>query len=84
MMLYEIIKNINHYNIEDTIYSEEPWNIYSQSIVINEDEYCDQGYSAKKYFLEVFLVKELLDDLPSESSLEEKCNRIIYYAINDC
>ncbi|NEN75458.1 hypothetical protein F9B74_03835 [Pelistega sp. NLN82] len=38
MNLYEIIKNIDNYNVEDTIFSEEPWNIYSPSIVIHEDE----------------------------------------------
>lgn len=83
MKLYEIIKNIDSYNIEDTIYAEEPWNLYSSSLVINEDEQGAQMNSSKKYFLEVFLVKELLEDLSSELSLEEKCNRIIYYAIND-
>ncbi|WP_159990768.1 hypothetical protein [Pelistega ratti] len=83
MNLYEIIKNIDNYNVEDTIFSEEPWNIYSPSIVIHEDENKPSTYVHKKYFLEIFLVKELLDDLPKELSLEEKCNRIIHYAIND-
>lgn len=83
MNLYEIIKNIDSYSIEDTIYSEEPWSIYSPSLVINEEANSELTNQTKKYFLEVFLVKELLDNLPSKLSLEQKCNRIIDYAIND-
>lgn len=83
MKLYEIIQNIDNYNIEDTIYSEEPWDITSESLVIDEANFSQLKNHSKKYFLEVFLVKELLEDLPNELSLKEKCKRIIYYAIND-
>lgn len=83
MKLYEIIKNIDSYNSEDTIYTEEPWSIDSLTLVVNEEKYDEQESFSKTYFLEVFLVKELLNDLPRELPLEEKCKRIIYYAIND-
>jgi len=33
-----------------------------------------------EYFLETFLIKEIIGDLNKNESLESKCNRLIHYA----
>lgn len=90
MTLLDIIRNINTFSEEDTIYALEPWIISSQAIVTH-DENGKLPEKAKEYgmsyFLEIIIIKELLEDWQSSTkqniSPEEKCDRIIQYALND-
>jgi hypothetical protein len=77
MTLNEIIQNIDTFDPEHTIYIDEYWNPDSKAIVCYEpdDGHAPEGY---EYFLEVFLVQEVIEDLGSSS-----VDRIIAYAQND-
>ncbi|KPZ65379.1 hypothetical protein AN944_04227 [Shewanella sp. P1-14-1] len=47
-------------------------------------EVAEQYCSGKAYFLEVFLVKEMLDSMRQEHiGSNEACKRIIHYAVHD-
>lgn len=81
-------------NLDDslTIYiaPDAKWNAMSQVIVFEEPEdgSLPSGAKGMKYFLEVYIAKEVLtvwqtwhhDRTPS---LKEKCEAILYYAMND-
>ncbi|SJN58882.1 hypothetical protein VR7878_03095 [Vibrio ruber DSM 16370] len=77
MTLNEIIQNIDAFDSEHTIYIDRDWNSDSEAIVCNEpsDGQAPEGY---EYFLEVFLVQEIMKDLGTSS-----VDRIIAYAQND-
>lgn len=83
--LQEVILNIKHISDEQTIYAEQPWDITSQAIALSDSDKMeiiieDKYYS---YFLEVFIIKELIEDLPNSISSQDLVFRIIEYAIND-
>jgi hypothetical protein len=90
MKLLDVIKNINKFSEEDTIYAVEPWSALSETIVLHDEngklpkEAREKGMT---YFLEIFIAKEFLEDLQSVTkqnmSIEESCNRIIEYALKD-
>ncbi|MBU0407034.1 hypothetical protein [Acinetobacter baumannii] len=70
---------------DQTIYAEQPWDITSQAIALSDSDKMeiiieDKYYS---YFLEVFIIKELIEDLPNSVSSQDLVFRIIEYAIND-
>lgn len=92
MNLLNIVSNIKNFSDEYTIYAESPWTILSDAIVIEEPEDGAMKISdrdkAYEYFLEIFIVKDLLSGLsqiPSfnKITIEDQVNRIIEYAIND-
>ncbi|NUF85770.1 hypothetical protein, partial [Acinetobacter seifertii] len=67
------------------IYAEQPWDITSKAIALSNDETMeviikDKCYS---YFLEVFIIKELIEDLDDSLNNQELVFKIIQYAIND-
>lgn len=89
MNLLEALSNIEAYSDEETIYTVKPWDVTSDVIFIVEPDdgaleitVNGQVYS---YFLETFLVKDLLSDLSEKNGLplEGKALRIIQYASND-
>ena len=67
-----------------TVYVKTPWNRNSDAIIVPQP---DDGNTAPieghNYFLEVFIIKDFLEDLESSQVSVEACDRIIEYAIND-
>lgn len=85
MPLQEMISNIEHISDEHTIYAEQPWDITSKALALSNDEKMevfikDTCYS---YFLEVFIIKELIEDLDDSLNNQDLVFKIIQYAIND-
>ena len=76
MTLEQILLNINNEDPEYTIYAERPWTIHSDAIVCLEDSI--DVPNNLSYFLEVFLVLDIVEDL-GDSSIQ----RIIEYAEHD-
>ncbi|WP_256415086.1 hypothetical protein [Acinetobacter sp. 5862] len=89
MNLLEALVQIEKYSEEETIYSTKPWTLNSETIIMIEPDEGGLEFTVDgrvySYFLEIFLVKELLSDLAAENclSLEGKVLRIIQYAYND-
>jgi len=91
MKLVEAIDKLEALNDEATIYASEPWNEDSIAITVPEPDDGGLPEEAKRlglrYFLEVFLAREFLEDwvagLGAEPSSKEKCARVIQYAIKD-
>ena len=91
MKLLEAVLDLETLDEESTIYAAEPW--AEGSTVVIEREPANGGLPEEatklglKYFLEVFIARDFLEDwtanLGDEPSLSEKCKRLIYYAIND-
>jgi hypothetical protein len=95
MTLSEIIANIDQQNEEATIFAKKVDEKYlpsSQAVLVELDdeelhspikEIADKHCPGFDYFLEVFLVKDLLEDLENTvgyKSLEQRIDRIIHYA----
>ena len=67
-----------------TVYAKREWTPDSEAIMTQQPE----GGSivpidGHDYFLEVFIIKDWVDELDSTGVTPEQCNRIIQYAIND-
>lgn len=89
--LLEIVKSINSFSENDTIYATNPWVLDSESIVIREP---DNGVLPEEviknkmlYFLDISLAKDFINDFKksnrAELSIEDVCTRLIDYATND-
>ena len=91
MTLLDVIAQLDDLDAESTIYAMEPWTSSSSAIVAYEPTSGGLPESANelglKYFLEVFLAKEILEDwaatLPAKPDDLKKCRRLIDYAVND-
>lgn len=100
MNIKEIINNISIYPEEGSIFAEKKDNKYhpdSEAVIIEmtDDELkektsviANKKCPGKSYFLEVFLVNELLEDMKNNYkntplSINEIVECIIYYAEND-
>ena len=89
MTLIEVIRDLEKQEVEATIYVAEPWAGESQAVVAFEPE--EGGVPAEaenlSYFLEVFVARDFLEDweptLESPPTLQERCARLVQYAIND-
>jgi hypothetical protein len=91
MQLSEVVRRLASWDQEGTIYVAEPWTSESAAIIAKEPESGEVPEPAAreglKYFLEVFLAREFLEGW--ESTLgrtptdEERCERLIRYAIDD-
>jgi hypothetical protein len=74
-----------------TLYAAEPWAEDSQAVVAPEPDHgglpADAQKLGLKYFLEVFIARDFLEawvtNLGREPTLQEKCSRLIQYAITD-
>jgi hypothetical protein len=91
MTLADVLGSLDSFDAEDTIYAAEPWGKESKAIVTREldtggvpEEAQAQGM---KYFLEIFIARELLEDwkptLAKEPTRDIICERLIHYAIYD-
>jgi len=91
MRLIEAIRDLDSLDEESTIYAAEPWNENSEAIVAREPEAGGLPSEAErlglKYFLEVFIAREVIEgwmsNLDAQPTLQQKCARLIKYAITD-
>jgi len=89
MTLMEGSELLATFDDDATIYAVEPWSRDSEAAVALESP--EGGLSSiaanrgMRYFLEVFIAKELLNGLEKNSarSAEDRCERLIQYARND-
>jgi hypothetical protein len=85
------VKSLGSLDEDATIYAAEPWTGASRSLVDHEPD--SGGLPAEavrlglSYFLEVFVAREFLDgwerNLSQEPTDQEKCDRLVQYAIHD-
>ncbi|HXC36679.1 MAG TPA: hypothetical protein VNV43_12440 [Candidatus Acidoferrales bacterium] len=91
MKLIEVIRDLDALDDESTIYAAKPWTEDSEVIVAHEPE--SGGVPAEverlslEYFLEVLIAREFLEgwlgNLDAQPTLQQKCARVIKYAITD-
>lgn len=91
MRLIEIIHDLDAFDVGGTICARGPWSVNSEATVIVAPQARQIPAAAEKlgleYFLDVFIARDFLDDwmanLDAEPTLQQKCQRLINYAIND-
>ena len=91
MKLIEAIRDLDSIDDGSTIYATEPWTQDSQVVVVPELDAgglpAEAHRLGMKYFLEVFLARDFLAswmaNLKREPTLQEKCARLIQYAVTD-
>jgi len=89
MTIADVVRSLNSLNSESTIYAAEPWMGESEAIVAFGPDSgrlpAEAVRASFTYFLEVFIAREVLEDWVRKTlpTLEEKCARLIQYAIND-
>jgi hypothetical protein len=89
MTLSEVIRDLEKYEVEATIYAEKPWSEDSLAVVAFEPDGGGLPEEAKtlSYFLEVFVARDFVEDwLPSldlPPTPQELCSRLIQYAVSD-
>ena len=91
MTLLDVIRDLDSFDNEGIICATKPWTENSQAIVVVEPQARRIPAEAEKlgmdYFLDVFIVREFLEDwtanLHTEPTLKQKCERVIKYAIAD-
>ncbi len=91
MTLIEIIRDLESFDNEGIICAVKPWTENSKAIVVVEPEArrlpTEAANLGMEYFLDIFVVREFLEDwtasLDTQPTLQEKCARLIQYAIDD-
>lgn len=95
MRLIEVIENIKKIDEEEVLYVKRidgQFSFESETVILRlteeELEWKTFAVTAKKcpgfdYFLEIFLINEIIEDLEKNESLEKKCTRLIHYATFD-
>ena len=89
--LIEIIRDLDSFDSEGIICATKPWTENSPAIVVVDPQARRLPPEAEKlgmdYFLDVFIAREFLEDwmatLDYESTLQQKCARLIKYALTD-
>ena len=85
--LINYLQQLNQKSSEDILFVEVPWTIEANTqIVTAERDQTVININGKRYtyFLEIFIINELFEDLDEENmTFEKKCQRIIEYATND-
>ena len=86
MKLINCLQQINQNSFEDTLFVEEPWTLEANTQILTDEQgQTVLNINGKKYryFLEVFIINELFEELEGENmTFEKKCQRIIKYASN--
>tara|TARA_R110000744_G_scaffold379778_2_gene498712 strand:+ start:730 stop:1026 length:297 start_codon:yes stop_codon:yes gene_type:complete len=94
MNLIELITNIEKFDEESALYVKRINGefSYESEVTIPElteeelewktNEVSDRKCPGFEYFMEIFLIKEFIEDLEEQEypTLEKKCKRLIYYA----
>jgi hypothetical protein len=91
MTLIEIIRDLDSFDSEGIICAKKPWTEDSHGIVVVVPQARRLPAEAEKlgmdYFLDVFIARDFLEDwranLDAEPTLQQKCARLIKYAITD-
>lgn len=91
MTLLKITQALEVFSDEGTIYAATPWREDSKALVLDEPELGEVPSEAEKlgltYFLEVSIARDFLEEwatsLDGSPMPQEKCFRLIQYAIND-
>lgn len=91
MTLIEIIRDLETFDNEGIICAKKPWTGNSEAIVVVEPQAQRIPAEAEKlgmdYFLDVFIAREFLEDwksnLDAYPTLQQKCARLVKYAITD-
>lgn len=90
MNLLEVIRDLDRFDPDHTIYAKEPWTPDSLAIVAlqpDEGDPADVTRLGVKYFLEIFIANECLEGWQKGNgrlpTLEEKYDLISYYAMYD-
>jgi hypothetical protein len=87
--IIELIARIDELDSEDVIFAKPEWHRNSEAAIFRllEDgraptEAVKQGF---KYLLEVDVARQVLEEFQRrpEATVEEKCDRVIHYAIYD-
>jgi hypothetical protein len=85
--LLDVIKSLDNYNEEYTIFAKTPWTIRSKAVVCGEDRLTAANRREMDYFLEIAIAREFLHDwIKMQSdipSADQKCARLIQYAEKD-
>ena len=91
LTLLEAIRDLDSFDEGNTVYAAEPWAADSEAIVAREP--ANGGLPAEaaklglKYFLEVFIAREFLEDwrkgLGTEPTTQEQIARLIQFAVTD-
>ncbi len=85
--LVELIASIYQMDAEDVIFAKRDWQPESEARVFKltedyraPDEAKELGY---EYLLEVDIIRQVLEEFHDRAdvSLEEKCKRVIHYAV---
>ena len=89
--LLEVIQKLDSFDAESTIYAAKPWTRDAKAMIAMEP--VTGGLPAAvaaaglQYFLEVFISRDVLEgwatNLKKPPTSEEKCERLIQYAVND-
>ena len=91
MKLIEVIRDLQSFDKEGIICAAKPWTENTEAIVVVQPQARRLPDEAQRlgmeYFMEVFIAREFLQDwaanLKTEPTIQEKCARIIKYAITD-
>ena len=91
MNLLEAVHDLDSLDEEGTIYAAEPWTEKSEVVVAREPESGGLPDEAEglglNYFLEVVAAREVMEDwissLEREPTTQQRCSRLIEYAIKD-
>jgi hypothetical protein len=89
--LADAVAGLASFDESATIYAAEPWNAESAAVIATEPESggLPEGASPRglKYFLEVSIARDFLEGweatLSGRPSEQERCARLIRYAIDD-
>lgn len=91
MKLIEAIRDLDILDEEGTIHASQPWAENSEAIVAHEPESGGLPDEAEQlgliYFLDVFIARDFVESwmasLDAQPTLQQKCARLIEYAITD-
>jgi hypothetical protein len=89
--LADLVTALESLDENATIYAGEPWTCESPAVVELEPSSGGlpegAGRAGLKYFLEVFVARDFLADwesgLDKAPSVQERCDRLIRYAVDD-
>jgi hypothetical protein len=91
MTLIDVVRDLDTFDNEGIICATKPWCDTSHAIVIVDPNAQRIPPEAEKlgmdYFLDIFIAREFMEDwmlnLDTTPTLQEKCSRLIHYAIYD-
>ena len=87
MDLFQVLLNIHRYSDDEMIYAVPPWTLESDAKVFKKTDEkrlsIHTDHSTFQYFLEVFIVKEILEELHQNLCDRDQCQHVIEYVINE-